>query len=59
MYTDGQVLVVDDMLGMNEGHKPKHVKLYANLNQVIDVTIRRYIEDVRTETFPTDENSYH
>ena len=59
MYTDGQVLVINDMLGMNEVHKPKHVKLYANLNQVIDVAIRRYIEDVRTSTFPADENSFH
>jgi 3-methyl-2-oxobutanoate hydroxymethyltransferase len=59
VYTDGQVLVINDMLGMNEGHKPKHVKLYANLNQVIDVAIRRYVEDVRTAKFPADENSFH
>jgi 3-methyl-2-oxobutanoate hydroxymethyltransferase len=54
---DGQVLIINDMLGMKEGPKFKHVKLYTNLNQVIFDAVTRYIEDVRTGRFPAEEHA--
>jgi len=54
---DGQVLIINDMLGMKEGLKFKHVKLYANLSQVISDAVTRYIEDVETGRFPGEEHA--
>jgi len=56
---DGQVLVVNDMLGMLHDHKPKHVKQYANLYEVIKTAAQNYISEVKEEKFPTDEYSFH
>lgn len=56
---DGQVLVVNDMLGMLQDHKPKHVKLYANLHDIIKNAAQSYIDEVKAKTFPTDEYSFH
>lgn len=58
VHCDGQVLVVNDMLGMEEGFKPKHVKRYAHLTEVIKAAALRFIEDVRRGRFP-DEHSFH
>ena len=52
---DGQILVVDDMLGMITGHTPKFVKKYAQLSDVISETVSKYATDVRARKFP-DEN---
>jgi len=59
VHCDGQVLVVNDMLGMDVGYSPKHSKKYADLNEVIGDAVRRYIEDVRDGRFPTDKHSFH
>jgi 3-methyl-2-oxobutanoate hydroxymethyltransferase len=59
VHCDGQVLVVNDMLGMDEGYSPKHSKNYANLNEVIGEAVRAYIDDVKTGKFPTDKHSFH
>jgi 3-methyl-2-oxobutanoate hydroxymethyltransferase len=59
VYCDGQVLVVNDMLGMDEGYSPKHSKNYADLNDVIGDAVRSYIEEVRDGRFPTDKHSFH
>lgn len=56
---DGQVLVTHDLLGVFEKFVPKFVKQYANLKVVIDQAIKGYIEDVRADTFPSGEHSYH
>jgi ketopantoate hydroxymethyltransferase len=45
------------MLEMKEGPKLKHVKLYANLNQVISDAVTRYIEDVEAGRFPAEEHA--
>ena len=59
MHCDGQVLVTNDMLGMESGYTPKHAKVYANLNEVITGAVTQYIEDVKSGKFPTDKFSFH
>ncbi len=56
--TDGQVLVINDMLGMNTGFRPKFLRLYANLAEVIDGAVKHYIDDVKSAAFPTPDESY-
>ncbi len=56
---DGQVLVLNDMLGMDEGFKPKHVKRYADLSRTIRDAVARYVEEVREGRFPDEEHSFH
>ncbi len=55
---DGQVLVVNDLLGMNAGRVPKFVKPYADLKTTIVESVGRYCADVREGKFPTDEQSF-
>ena len=57
-YTDGQVLVITDMLGMTKGFSPKFLRRYADLNTVMTDAIGSYITDVKDNTFPTLEESY-
>jgi len=59
VHCDGQVLVVNDMLGMDEGYSPKHSKIFANLNDIIGDAVERYIEEVKAGKFPTDRHSFH
>lgn len=56
--TDGQVLVLQDMLGMNEGFRPKFLRLYADLAPVIKSAISQYVGDVRAKSFPSEGESY-
>jgi 3-methyl-2-oxobutanoate hydroxymethyltransferase len=55
---DGQVLVVDDMLGMFTDFRPKFVKRYADLGQLADEAIATYAADVRARTFPAPEHGF-
>lgn len=56
---DGQVLVVNDLLGLSTGYMPRFVKKYAELAEVISKAVNEYIQDVRQGSFPDDEHSYH
>jgi len=58
MYTDGQVLIIGDMLGYFEAFTPKFVKKYANLAEVIVKAFTEYAEDVRTGKFPEEKHCY-
>jgi len=49
-HCDGQVLVYHDLLGFKET-APKHVKVYANLGQIITEAVKKYCEDIREGTF--------
>jgi 3-methyl-2-oxobutanoate hydroxymethyltransferase len=55
---DGQVLVLHDMLGLNEGFAPKFLKRYAELAVSVREAIRRYGEDVRAGRYPGPEHSF-
>jgi 3-methyl-2-oxobutanoate hydroxymethyltransferase len=54
---DGQVLVVDDMLGMFKS-APRFVKRYADLKETIDAAAKRYAAEVRARKFPAAEHTY-
>ncbi|MDX1533012.1 MAG: 3-methyl-2-oxobutanoate hydroxymethyltransferase [Nitrosopumilaceae archaeon] len=55
---DGQVLVVQDLLGMYEKIKPKFAKRYLNLSEEITNAVSSYKNEVQTSAFPKDENSF-
>ncbi len=51
----GQVLVIDDLLGLNQIFKPKFVKKYADLAEDIERSVERFCADVKSRKFPSDE----
>jgi 3-methyl-2-oxobutanoate hydroxymethyltransferase len=55
---DGQVLVVHDMLGMNKGFKPKFLRRYANLHEVMTEAVEHYISDVRGGDYPNADEQW-
>lgn len=57
-YVDGQVLVVHDMLGITQDFKPRFLRQYADLNKIISEATASYIRDVRSQSFPSQEESY-
>ena len=56
-YCDGQILVIDDMLGLSN-FSPRFVKRYINLKKIIDKCVRSYARDVRLRKFPSLKNVY-
>ena len=56
--TDGQVLVMHDMLGINQGFSPRFLRRYANLGEEITHAVQAYIEDVKTGDFPNEKEQY-
>jgi 3-methyl-2-oxobutanoate hydroxymethyltransferase len=58
VHCDGQVLVVNDMLGIYDKITPKFVKKYANLNLEIKKAVKSYVQDVKTSAFPDEEHSF-
>ncbi len=55
---DGQVLVIDDVLGMNNDFVPRFAKQYANLESMIGKIAGEYAADVRTRRFPATEHCF-
>ena len=55
---DGQVLVLQDMLGINKGFSPKFLRRYADLGNVIEDAIGNYINDVKSCDFPNENEQY-
>src|SRR4051794_4950159 len=56
--TDGQVLVLHDLLGIHDGHRPKFVKRYAEVKEAMVRGVEAYTEDVRMRRFPGPEHAY-
>ena len=55
---DGQVLVCNDILGLDLSFAPKFVKRFARLEEVAADAFRAYGEEVRSGAFPTEEHSF-
>ncbi len=58
-YCDGQVLVINDMLGLDPSFSPKYLKRYANLHQIIKEAVECYLQEVKTGKYPDEEHTYH
>lgn len=56
--TDGQVLVLQDMLGINREFTPKFLRRYADLGTVITDAVDHYIDDVKSGDFPNADEQY-
>lgn len=57
-HCDGQVLVYQDMVGMNKEFSPKFLRRYLDLYEEISGAVARYVEDVKSGDFPNDSESY-
>lgn len=55
---DGQILVVNDLIGLTPGRLPRHVKTYADVKGVIAEAVARYRDEVRSGTFPGPQQSF-
>jgi 3-methyl-2-oxobutanoate hydroxymethyltransferase len=56
---DGQVLVINDLLGLTFGHQPKFARRYSDVGAIISRAAAEYCRDVQQGRFPSDEESYH
>ena len=55
---DGQVLVTHDMLGINHEFSPRFLRLYARLHDVMHDAFEKYVIDVKSGSFPSEDESY-
>ena len=55
---DGQVLVINDMIGLTKGFKPRFLRQYINLYDVIKDAAQAYIKDVKAVDFPNEKEQY-
>jgi len=55
---DGQVLVMQDMLGITKEFQPRFLRRYADLDSVVTDAVKRYIKDVKAKDFPNKEEMY-
>jgi len=58
-HCDGQVLVYHDLLGLEDRKVPKFVRLYADLRSSATEGVSAFVDDVRSGTFPSSEETYH
>ncbi|HEU4632404.1 MAG TPA: 3-methyl-2-oxobutanoate hydroxymethyltransferase [Flavisolibacter sp.] len=57
-FCDGQVLVMHDMLGINTEFKPRFLRQYLNIHEQATKAVQQYINDVKSNSFPNDAESY-
>lgn len=55
---DGQILVMHDMLGINKGFSPRFLRRYADLSTVINSAVSHYVDDVKRNDFPNENEQY-
>ncbi len=58
-HCDGQILVTQDMLGMNLDFAPKFVKKYGELGTTVRLAVQDYVDEVQSGAFPDEAHSYH
>lgn len=56
--TDGQVLVMQDMLGITKDFKPRFLRRYADLHGTITNSVSQYVADVKASSFPSEDEKY-
>jgi 3-methyl-2-oxobutanoate hydroxymethyltransferase len=57
-HCDGQVLVIHDMLGLNKGFRPRFLRQYASLYDVMNGAVQAYVSDVKAKDFPNETEQY-
>lgn len=57
-FCDGQVLVVNDMIGLTKGFTPRFLRQYLDLFTEINGAVKSYISDVKSGSFPSDKEQY-
>ena len=57
-HADGQVLVMQDMLGITQEFKPRFLRRYADLHGVVTNAVGKYINDIKLKEFPNDQEQY-
>ncbi|MEG1587605.1 MAG: 3-methyl-2-oxobutanoate hydroxymethyltransferase [Bacteroidales bacterium] len=55
---DGQVLVMHDMLGLNQGFSPRFLRRYADMHTIMTDAVKNYIADVKSSDFPNENEQY-
>ncbi|MCC7052287.1 MAG: 3-methyl-2-oxobutanoate hydroxymethyltransferase [Gemmatimonadaceae bacterium] len=55
---DGQILVLPDLIGLNEGFRPKFLKRYADVAGIVKSAVSAYADDVRAGRYPDDSTSF-
>lgn len=57
-HVDGQVLVINDLIGLTKGFKPRFLRQYLNLYEEINGAVKAYIGDVKSKDFPNEKEQY-
>lgn len=57
-HCDGQVLVMHDMLGINTEFRPRFLRTYLNLHEMVTNAVQQYIHDVKSKDFPNEHEQY-
>lgn len=57
-HCDGQVLVINDMIGLTKGFKPRFLRQYLNLFEQINGAVQSYVKDVKAGNFPNEKEQY-
>src|SRR3978361_1600054 len=57
-HCGGQVLVIHDMLGINKGFRPRFLRQYASLYDLMNDAIKGYVSDVKAKEFPNEKEQY-
>ena len=57
-HVDGQVLVLQDMLGMNKDFSPRFLRRYLDLDSLVGNAVKKYSTDIKSRDFPNEEEQY-
>ena len=58
-FCDGQVLVINDLVGLSPGPPPRFVKRYVNMREIMGKALRDFVDEVKEGVFPDTEHSYN